>query len=526
MYADLSIFCGTEHKITLKLLKFMAGRKKSTNISIFQLEEDVLNLQLLLQEEIKLHVILEKAVEEAAVKLTDISCLPKDAQELLSNIATLESTVEKLEEEMIYLNFQLIQERNERRLAEYQLKQLPGSPQIMCPIAQAGLDDLAIEEEQGPSEIIQQFGRLGRIPHNGVLNHPYPNQLSEEIVRCMKDIFISLADCSSFPSRFSSPDSFCSSTSPQGHITFWPLSELTSISSWRQSPQSDIQCNNDVLTTGGIFDPYKVRGKLSWIDIGNYSLSKEVSWMSVEKNQLEYASDSLKVFRSLIEQLAEVNPFHLSYSEKLAFWINLYNALIMHAYLAYGVPKSDMKLFALMQKAAYTVGGHSFSAACIEYVVLKMKPPVHRPQTALLLALQKLKVSEEQKRSSIDTYEPLVTFALSCGTYSSPAVRVYTAGNVKEELQVAQRDFIRASVGMSNKKKLLVPKMLHSFARGFVDDSDIPIWISRFLPQQQVGFLEHCTSQRRYSLLGSRSCGIIPYDSRFRYLFLPDVLPS
>ncbi|CAM8958870.1 unnamed protein product [Rhodiola kirilowii] len=50
------------------------------------------------------------------------------------------------------------------------------------------------------------------------------------------------------------------------------------------------------------------------------------------------------------------------------------------AYLAYGVPKSELKLFSLMQKAAYTVGGHSFSAAAIEYVILKMKPPVHRPQ--------------------------------------------------------------------------------------------------------------------------------------------------
>ncbi|XP_020595348.1 uncharacterized protein LOC110035458 [Phalaenopsis equestris] len=153
-----------------------------------------------------------------------------------------------------------------------------------------------------------------------------------------------------------------------------------------------------------------------------------------------------------------------------------------------------------------------------------MKPPIHRPQTALLLALQKLKLSEEQKRCSIDTYEPLVTFALSCGTFSSPAVKVYSAGNVKEELQQAQRDFIRASVGMSNKRKLLIPKMLHAFTRGFVDESNLPIWISGFLTQQQAGFVEQCISQRKYSLLGSRSCGVIPYDSRFRYLFLPEIL--
>jgi hypothetical protein len=41
---------------------------------------------------------------------------------------------------------------------------------------------------------------------------------------------------------------------------------------------------------------------------------------------------------------------------------------------------------------------------------------------ALLLALHKLKVSDEQLKSAVDTYEPLVAFALSCGMYSSPAV--------------------------------------------------------------------------------------------------------
>ncbi|KAK0605799.1 hypothetical protein LWI29_030819 [Acer saccharum] len=136
---------------------------------------------------------------------------------------------------------------------------------------------------------------------------------------------------------------------------------------------------------------------------------------------------------------------------------------------------------------------------------------------ALLLALHKLKVSEEQRKSAIDTYEPLVAFALSCGMYSSPAVRIYTAKNVKEELQEAQHDFIRGSVGVSSKGKLLVPKMLHCFAKGFVDDANLAVWISHYLPPLQAAFVEQCVSKRRQSLLGSRNCGILTFDSRFRY---------
>jgi len=44
---------------------------------------------------------------------------------------------------------------------------------------------------------------------------------------------------------------------------------------------------------------------------------------------------------------------------------------------------NSLYLFSL--QAAYTIGGHSFSAAFIEYVILKMKPPSHRPQMVIPL---------------------------------------------------------------------------------------------------------------------------------------------
>ncbi|KAG2614074.1 hypothetical protein PVAP13_4KG376902 [Panicum virgatum] len=463
-----------------------------------QLEQDVQELQKALREETALHSVLEGALERAAVTLADMAYLPTNAQELLSNTCILETAVTKLEEEMVSLHFQLIQERNERRLVEYRLKQLP-PPACSCHSGKLEPEDTTRGKcNQGekvyPRAVLhEQAMKLQRqISVKSLVN---PNQLSEDIVRCMRNIFISLSDSCRDSSRNSSMENQQSVPSPSGNYSisaFWSLSEPSSISSWVQSPQVDLNYNNNLLASETVFDPYKAREKLSWADIGSYGAAAEVSWMSVGKKQLEYAAESLRKFRLFIEQLAEINPVHLNDDARLAFWINLYNALLMHAYLAYGVPRSDMKLFSLMQKAAYTIGGHSFSAAFIEYIILKMKPPSHRPQMALLLALQKMKV------------------------------KIYTADNVREELQDAQRDFIRAAVGVSRKGKLLVPKMLHCFARGFVDDNSFPIWISHFLPQQQATFVDHCVSQRRQSLLGTRTFGIIPFDSRFRYLFLPD----
>ncbi|KMS97144.1 hypothetical protein BVRB_7g178090 [Beta vulgaris subsp. vulgaris] len=484
----------------------------------FQLEEDVQSLQQQLQEEKEIHATLEHAVENNFKELPTRSHFPKHTVELLSSIAALEASISELEEEMISLHYQLSQERNERRLAEYRLQHSSSKKTASTSWQESHPSPEMRPKNSRPMNIGKPTNELS---HKGLWNHP--NRLSEEMVRCMRSIFISLAE--------SAPSSSCTTTdTPSSAHTHssnapsWSLSEHLMVPMWAKSPQIDLPRDSEVLGTENTFDPYRVSGKLSWLEIGRYGLATEVSWMSVGKRQLEYAAGSLRRFRILVEQLAKVNPILLSSDEKLAFWINLYNALIMHAYLAYGVPRSEMKFFSLLQKAAYTVGGHLFSAAVIEYVILKMRPPIHRPQIALLLPLNKLKVSEEQKQFTIDSYEPYAAFALSCGMYSSPAVQVFTAKNVRDELEAAQRDFIRASVGVSSKGKLLVPKMLHCFARNHVDDSKLAQWISRYLPQEQAAFIDQHITQKRLKLFGSRNCAVLPFESRFRYLFLPEIV--
>ncbi|XP_077240838.1 uncharacterized protein LOC143881577 [Tasmannia lanceolata] len=524
-----------------------------------QLEKDVQKLQIQLQEEIDLHVALARAVAHTTSPLSNSSCqLPNKAQELLANIAVLEIAVLKLEEELFALHFQLSQERNERRLAEYRLRHSvspspsgSASPLPYSPSYSRELPDLSIgcghlqtvaisrqfntfsaEKNLGPCDGGKPETMMDDFPVQSVelessnkgflvndLWH-HPNQLSEEMVRCMRNIFLCLADSS----KLSSSDCIPSPVSPHGHLSSSSLASFSDSSimpSFSHSPLIE-QHICEVIGAKNTFDPYRVQGKLNWTNIGRYSVAADVTWMSVGKEQLEYAAVALKSFRLLVEQLAKINPACMSCNERLAFWINLYNALIMHAYLAYGIPRSDIKLFSLMQKVAYTVGGHSFSAVDIEYIILKMKPPVHRPQIALVLALHKFKNSEELRKYSIDSPEPLLTFALSCGMYSSPAVRIFTADKVIEELHDSMRDYIQASVGINNKGKLLVPKPLHCFAKGIVEDSLLADWICRFLSPEQAAMVRDSTSQQKQRLLSARSFVIVPFDSRFRYLFLPE----
>ncbi|KAJ6698301.1 hypothetical protein OIU79_011754 [Salix purpurea] len=484
------------------------GKMKGEDSSFYkhQLEQEVKKLQQQLQEEISVHLALASAVEHSDSSLSNSPCqLPDKAQELLDSIAILEITVSKLEQESVALQYQLSQERNERRLAEYHLRHLPYPASSPFDCSQFNFTEMSMRT-------CSMEKAEGRVEDNALL----PDVIREPD----KDHFVEKL----YSSKLSSPECLASPSSPQGHLSYSSLASFSDSpikNSLIKSPPDDMEHGLEVSARYCKLDPYRVPGKLDWTEsIGTYSNAVEVSWLSVGQKELEYASGALKRFRLLVEQLAEVDPSCLSCNEKLAFWINVYNALIMHAFLAYGVPKSEIKLFSLMQKAAYIIGGHSISAADIEYNILKMKPPAHRPQIALVLALQKFKITEEQKRFSIDEPEPLLAFALSSGMHSSPAVRIFRPENVNELLQNSLKEYVQASVGISNKGKLLVPKLLYCFAKGIVEDLLLPEWICQFLSPEQAVVVRDRLSNHKWSLLGARSFSILPFDSRFRFLFL------
>ncbi|XP_020590876.1 uncharacterized protein LOC110031812 [Phalaenopsis equestris] len=538
-----------------------------------QLEEEVQILEKQLQDEIDLHVALANAVGNTVLPLSSSpSKLPNKARELLASIDALEITVRKLEEELFILHFNLQHERSERHAAEIHIEYLqipsmappsstsgyiweehvsslrvskldvqmppsihldllPGNEDLE--LASGPAENILINEVLGPCHRREEEKRIIdsslRLPVFALKDLKvkklwrHPNQLSEEMVSCMRNIFLRLSRSPTSTSKTSLSKWLTSLSFVAGNLSHSSWTSFSDSSRLPSSAQtsSELIHGYEVMDQEDLYDPYGVNERSNWRDIGKYRLAKEVSWMSVGKAQLEYAASALKKFRFLVEQLAKVNPAQMSNDEKLAFWINLYNALIMHIYLAYGVPKSDIKLFSLMKKACYTVGDQTFSAADIEFVILKMKPPAHRPQIALTLALHKFKLTEEHRQYSIDSLEPLVLFGLSSGMYSCPAVRIFTAANVQEELKNSMKDYIQASVGINDKGKLLVPKLLYFFANGVVEDSLLVDWICRHLTAAQASIIMDSTSHQKQRLLRAPSFSVIPFDSRFRYLFLP-----
>ncbi|XP_076928593.1 uncharacterized protein LOC143592591 [Bidens hawaiensis] len=328
-----------------------------------------------------------------------------------------------------------------------------------------------------------------------------PNKVSEEMVKCISVIYCKLADPTLSNHGLSSPTSSSSSMN-----TFSPkhLPNMMWGPGFRRDSSSfDVQLDN----------PFYVQGLKEFS--GPYNTMVEVQCLYKDNQRVSEVENMLHDFRSLVSRLEDVNPKKLKHEEKLAFWINVHNALVMHAILAYGIPQNNMKRVFLLLKAAYNVGGHIVSADVIQNHILGCR--MSRPGQWLRLLLSsrtKLKAGDERQAYAIDHQEPLVHFALCSGCHSDPAVRVYTPKRVFNELETAKEEFIRATFGIGKDQRILLPKVVENFAK------DSGLCAAGVVEMIQICLPDNVKKNIKKHHLGKLRKKIewVGYDFSFRYL--------
>ncbi|KAL1539214.1 hypothetical protein AAHA92_27863 [Salvia divinorum] len=264
------------------------------------------------------------------------------------------------------------------------------------------------------------------------------------------------------------------------------------------------------------FDPYNLCSMFGKRDIGPYKHLMTIEAASIDPNRTTISVFLVQRLKLLFRKLATVSLKDLSHQEKLAFWINIYNSCMMNAFLEYGIPEDSETVFELMQKATVTVSEHVLSAITIEHFILRL--PYHSKYTSS----KGTKYDETMARSmfGLELSEPFVTFALSCGSWSSPAVRVYTASRVESELETAKRDYLQAAVGFSTIRKVIaIPKLMDWYLLDFAKDFESLVdWICLQLPSELAKEAITCLESRK-DLPPLKSIQILPYEFSFRYLF-------
>ncbi|KAI4334365.1 hypothetical protein L6164_019066 [Bauhinia variegata] len=192
-----------------------------------------------------------------------------------------------------------------------------------------------------------------------------PNKLSESIMKCLNFIYVRLLRTSrAMELEKSGPtlSSIHSSLSSRSFRVDPSLNPKSSLTLQRESRQQDQY---------GIFNTEESISR----DIGPYKNLVILTSSSMDSRFISSPSSIplLRQLRVLMSNLQTVDLRSLTYQQKLAFWINLYNACVMHGFVQYGVPSTPEKLQALMNKATLNVGGNTINAQAIEHFILKKR---------------------------------------------------------------------------------------------------------------------------------------------------------
>uniref|UniRef100_A0A0A9CMJ7 DUF547 domain-containing protein n=1 Tax=Arundo donax TaxID=35708 RepID=A0A0A9CMJ7_ARUDO len=339
-----------------------------------------------------------------------------------------------------------------------------------------------------------------------------PNNLSEEMVRCMAGVYCKLADPPLVHHRpSSSPTSSLSSTSvvsPQYLGDMW-------------SPN----CRREATLDSRLINPFHVEGLKEFS--GPYNTMVEVPSISRDRRRLREAEDLLQTYKLILYRLEAVDLRRMTNEEKLAFWINMHNALLMHAYLKYGIPQNHLNKTSLLVKAECKIAGRTINAAAIQGLVLGCSTHCsgHWLRTLLHPRIKSRtnKAGSEWQAFAVRQSEPLLRFALCSGSHSDPAVRVYTPKRLSQQLEAAREEYIRATVGVWKEHRVLLPKLVEAYAR----DAKLSLErlvdaVQRCLPESLRTAVQRC---RRGSggRLSAKVVEWVPHRQSFRYLLARDL---
>ncbi|MBN1666045.1 MAG: DUF547 domain-containing protein [Anaerolineales bacterium] len=169
--------------------------------------------------------------------------------------------------------------------------------------------------------------------------------------------------------------------------------------------------------------------------------------------------------------LAGFDPTTLkSRDERLAFWINLYNALVIDAVIAMGIRHSVIEgklgLLTFFRRAAYNVGGYRISLDEIENGILRgNRGHPYSPS-------RQFAAGDPRLEWIIKPPEPRIHIALNCASRSCPPFQVYTADQIETQLDLATRNFIDTNILLNPAKQLLVVSSIFQWFKGDFDGQD------------------------------------------------------
>ncbi|WP_062268416.1 DUF547 domain-containing protein [Endozoicomonas arenosclerae] len=182
----------------------------------------------------------------------------------------------------------------------------------------------------------------------------------------------------------------------------------------------------------------------------------------------------------LARSLGDFDPGALKSDEaRKAFWLNLYNALILHVVMSGNEVQSIMEKQDFFQGFRYQLRPHAFSLDEIEHGILrantpsfrKLRRPLRRTHPAHLYVMNQL--------------DPRIHMAFHCACHSSAPLRVFCPESIEDELEAASSDFLKRQVSVDG-KELLLPRCFYWYKKDFGQKSGILNFVEKYHPDPEI----------------------------------------
>ncbi len=220
------------------------------------------------------------------------------------------------------------------------------------------------------------------------------------------------------------------------------------------------------------------------------SLNKVLSLALGENGKVDYQKlvrdPHYLSFREFVGGLQSFDYHELSTTEEqLAFWINLYNALVIDAVIQeniqVSVTESWLGILAFFQKAAYHINGTRFSLTDIEHGVLRSNrgfPYFPSPHFGS---------ADARLEAVIQPFDPRIHFALNCASNSCPPIGIYTPESIHDQLDQAARNFINNDLVVNlSQKEVSISKIFQWYQGDFGEGPGITSFLIRYVNDQVV----------------------------------------
>ena len=210
-------------------------------------------------------------------------------------------------------------------------------------------------------------------------------------------------------------------------------------------------------------------------------------------------SDEYRQYRLLTNGLQKFDLSGLvGRREKIAFWANLYNSIVIDGITRLGIESSVKEVADFFSRIKYDIGGQPYSPDDMEHGILRgnTRPWLH--------PFKQFGIRDKRRAWTVDPVDPRIHFALVCGSRSCAPIDYYESDKIYDQLDEAATSFVNSSevVILPEEGKLLLSEIFRWYEEDFGGKSGVIDFIVDYIADDNAReFLRQATGNLSFEYI-------------------------